>query len=129
MLYWLARLVALYRFARRDGIWPDSTPLAVCAATLLPVSILPLDHLSRYLEFKRNEDEFAQIIERIRAGTLAPESEVDNAHQRRRDYRTGNKKIAVTEYDAKKSNFDPPMARRDMSMTPSAPDQNPNSSG
>lgn len=105
MLYWLVSFRALYRFTRRDSTGPDSTPLVICVWTLLLVYLLPLDKLSRFIEFKRNEAEFAQIIERIHAGTLAPEPVVPNAYQRRRDYRTGNKKIAVTEHNRKEVVF------------------------
>lgn len=103
----------------------------LCASLLL-VYLLPLDNLSRYIEFKRNEAEFTQIIERIHAGTLAPESVVPNAYQRRRDYRTGNKKLPSMNTMAKKSYFSSElihqMARRkDAFMTPPAPNRNPNS--
>jgi hypothetical protein len=93
LLYWLTTGVGLFRFVTRDRPRP---PAAICAATLLLVYLLPLDKLSRYIEFKRNEAEFAEIMKRIHAGTIAPEPAYTHGLPGRH-YRTGNKKIVVSE--------------------------------
>lgn len=105
LLYWLTALVALYRFVREDGLWHSCAPAAICAATLLLVNLLPLDKLSRYVEFKRNEEAFSEIIERIRNGTLAPVPEAHGYGLLGRHYRTGNRKIAVHEREGKEVTF------------------------
>jgi hypothetical protein len=94
LLYWLTTGVALFRFVTRDRPGP---PAAICAATLLLVYLLPLDKLSRYIEFKRNEAEFAEIVNRIHAGTIAPEPAAHTPGLPGRQYRTGKKKVVVAE--------------------------------
>lgn len=105
LLFWLTALAALHRFVTQDGLWPSCAPAAVCAATLALVYLLPLDRWSRYLDFKRNETEFAEIMERIHTGTLAHLPEAQGYGLRGRIYSTGNRKIAVSERDGKEVVF------------------------
>jgi hypothetical protein len=98
LLYWLTTGGALFRVVTRDR---PGAPAAVCAATLLLVYLLPLDKLSRYIEFKRNEAEFAEIVNRIHAGTIAPEPAAHTPGLPGRHYRTGNKKVVVAERNGK----------------------------
>jgi hypothetical protein len=94
LLFWLTAFVALFRFVTWDR---PGTPAAICAATLLLLYLLPLDKLSRYIEFKRNEAEFADIMNRIHAGTIAPEPAAHTPGLPGRHYRTRNKKVVVAE--------------------------------
>lgn len=98
LLFWLTAFVALFRFVTWDR---PGLPVAICTATLALVYLLPLDNLSRYIEFKRNEAEFYQIIERIHAGTIAPEPAAYTHGMPGRHYRTANKKVVVAERNGK----------------------------
>ncbi len=94
LLFWLTAFVALFRFVTWDR---PGLPAGICAATLLLVYLLPLEKLSRNIEFKRNEAEFAAIVNRIHSGLIAREPAAYSYGLPGRHYRAGNRKIAVTE--------------------------------
>ena len=91
LLYWVIAVGSVIYLFRESGDWRPVVPFAVCTATLLYIYLVPLDRLSRYIDFHLHLSTRESIILNIQNGTLRGEESI-------RGGITGNH-FAVNGYD------------------------------